>query len=93
MRLATKGTVNEDLLGILRANVREPVQVVGDVYALMACNDIGSRRLCAMMREFGLTGGGDAGRPDHRPEPGGDGGGYRQAAGGKLDELDAGRRV
>ena len=39
--------MNEDLLGIIRANVREPVQVIGDVYALTACNDIGSRRLVA----------------------------------------------
>jgi N-methylhydantoinase B len=54
MRLARAGEVNEDLLAILRANVREPVQVTGDVYALMACNETGSRRLLAMMREFGL---------------------------------------
>jgi N-methylhydantoinase B len=55
MRLARAGEVNEDLLAILRANVREPVQAVGDVYALMACNDIGSRRLLSMMREFKLA--------------------------------------
>ena len=54
MRLARAGEMNEDLLTILRANVREPVQVIGDVYALIACNDIGARRLLAMMREFGL---------------------------------------
>jgi N-methylhydantoinase B len=54
MRLARAGEVNEDLLTILRANVREPVQAVGDVYALMACNEIGSRRLVSMMREFRL---------------------------------------
>jgi len=52
--LARAGTMNEDLLAMIRANVREPVQVVGDVYALMACNEIGSRRLVAMMREFDL---------------------------------------
>ena len=56
MRLARGGVMNEDLLRIIRANVREPVQVVGDVYALAACNEIGSRRLLAMMREFGLEG-------------------------------------
>lgn len=54
LKLARAGEMNEDLLAMIRANVREPVQVVGDVYALMACNDIGSRRLLAMMREFGL---------------------------------------
>jgi N-methylhydantoinase B len=54
LRLARAGAMNEDLLAMIRANVREPVQVIGDVYALIACNDIGSRRLVAMMREFRL---------------------------------------
>ncbi|MSP01394.1 MAG: hydantoinase B/oxoprolinase family protein [Acetobacteraceae bacterium] len=55
MRLVRAGEMNEDLLTIMRANVREPVQVIGDVYALIACNDIGGRRLLAMMREFKLN--------------------------------------
>ena len=54
LRLARAGEMNEDLLAMIRANVREPVQVIGDVYALIACNDIGSRRLVSMMREFDL---------------------------------------
>ena len=54
LRLARAGAINEDLLAMMRANVREPVQVIGDVYALIACNEIGGRRLGAMMREFGL---------------------------------------
>ena len=54
LRLARAGEMNEDLLAMIRANVREPVQVIGDVYALIACNEIGSRRLVAMMREFAL---------------------------------------
>src|SRR5579862_7870487 len=45
MRLARDGRMNEDLMHIIRANVREPLQVEGDVYALAACNDEGSRRL------------------------------------------------
>jgi N-methylhydantoinase B len=56
LRLARAGAMNEDLLAMIRANVREPVQVIGDVYALIACNDIGSRRLVSMMREFHLDG-------------------------------------
>jgi N-methylhydantoinase B len=55
MALARGGKMNEDLLRILRANVREPLQVEGDVYALAACNDEGSRRLVEMMDEFGIT--------------------------------------
>ncbi|MFO1024682.1 MAG: hydantoinase B/oxoprolinase family protein [Acetobacteraceae bacterium] len=54
LRLVNAGAMNEDLLAMIRSNVREPVQVVGDIYALMACNEIGSRRLVAMMREFRL---------------------------------------
>ena len=54
LRLVRAGEMNEDLLSIIRANVREPVQVIGDVYALIACNEIGSRRLIAMMREYRL---------------------------------------
>jgi N-methylhydantoinase B len=55
MPLARAGAFNDDLLRILRANVREPLQVEGDVYALAACNDAGSRRLVDMMEEFGIA--------------------------------------
>src|SRR5216683_5434594 len=55
MPLAKAGRMNEDLLAILRANVREPLQVEGDIYALAACNDEGSRRLVDMMREFEIN--------------------------------------
>jgi len=52
MPLARGGRPNEDLLAIVRANVREPVQVEGDLFSLMACNDKGSERLGEMMSEF-----------------------------------------
>src|SRR6202040_3989422 len=55
MPLAQAGRMNEDLLRLVRANVREPLQVEGDVYALAACNDEGSRRLVEMMDEFGIA--------------------------------------
>jgi N-methylhydantoinase B len=55
MPLAKRGKMNEDLLAILRANVREPLQVEGDIYALAACNDEGSKRLVEMMREFEIA--------------------------------------
>ena len=55
MALAREGRMNEDLMRIIRANVREPLQVEGDVYALAACNDEGSRRLVEMMEEFGIS--------------------------------------
>lgn len=42
------------VLAIIRANVREPEQVEGDLYALVACNEVGGRRLKDLLREFHL---------------------------------------
>lgn len=55
MKFAERGVVNKDLVRILRQNVREPNQVVGDFYSLAACNEVGHRRLVAMLGEIGLT--------------------------------------
>ncbi|TPN02100.1 hydantoinase B/oxoprolinase family protein [Mesorhizobium sp. B2-1-3A] len=55
MKFAEKGKVNLDLVRLLRANVREPNQVVGDFYSLAACNEVGHRRLVDMMKEIGLA--------------------------------------
>jgi N-methylhydantoinase B len=55
MPLAREGRMNEDLLRLVRANVREPLQVEGDIYACAACNDEGSRRLVEMMEEFEIA--------------------------------------
>lgn len=55
MKFAERGAVNKDLVRMLRANVREPNQVVGDFYSLAACNDVGHNRLIDMMQEIGLT--------------------------------------
>ena len=54
MKFAHAGTVSRDLINIVRANVREPDQVVGDMYSLAACNFAGEKRLHAMLDEFGL---------------------------------------
>ena len=50
----TQAKRHEWLLRLVRANVREPVQVEGDLYALVACNEVGGRRLNAMMAEYRL---------------------------------------
>ena len=55
MKFAEKGAVNRSLVALLRANVREPDQVVGDFYSLSACNEVGDRRLRDMMTEYALT--------------------------------------
>ena len=54
MFLFREGKLNEDLIGILRANVREPDQVVGDLYAQQAGNDVGVNKLIETMIEYGL---------------------------------------
>ena len=54
MRFAHAGRVDDTLIAIIRGNVREPDQVVGDLYALATCNEIGQRRLAEMMGEFAL---------------------------------------
>jgi N-methylhydantoinase B len=55
MKLATRGVVDQTLIKIVRGNVREPDQLVGDIYALATCNEIGHRRLMEMMNEFELS--------------------------------------
>lgn len=54
MKFAHRGTVDNTLVAIIRGNVREPDQLIGDIYALATCNEIGHRRLTDMMQEFGL---------------------------------------
>ena len=54
MKLAERGRLNRDLIAVIRANVREPDQVVGDVHSLAACNDTGIERLGDMLDELGL---------------------------------------
>jgi N-methylhydantoinase B len=54
MRFAREGKVDETLVEIVTANVREPIQVVGDLYSLATCNEIGCRRLIEMMDEFAI---------------------------------------
>jgi N-methylhydantoinase B len=54
MKFAERGEVDQTLTRIIRGNVREPDQLIGDIYALATCNEIGHRRLIEMMTEFDL---------------------------------------
>ncbi len=54
LRFASDGVLDESVLAIVRANVREPEQVEGDLHALVACNAVGATRLQRLLREFGL---------------------------------------
>ncbi len=53
-RLVEAGQVNELLMSVIKANSRFPIANEGDIYALIACCDVGAERLAAMMDEFGL---------------------------------------
>ena len=54
LHLFRRGEPNNTLLDLLRANVREPQQVIGDIFSFAAANDTGSHRLQNMMAEFGI---------------------------------------
>ena len=54
LHLFRRGEPNDTLLDLLRANVREPQQVIGDIFSFAAANDTGSHRLQSMMAEFGI---------------------------------------
>jgi N-methylhydantoinase B len=55
MKWAERGDLNHDLINILRNNVREQDQVLGDIHGLAACNETGRRRLLEMLSEFAMT--------------------------------------
>ena len=52
--LFDQGKASEAVMSIVRANVREPDQVIGDLYSLTVGNAVGCTRLVEMMREFEL---------------------------------------
>ncbi|MDH3386486.1 MAG: hydantoinase B/oxoprolinase family protein [Gammaproteobacteria bacterium] len=54
MKFAERGEVDQRLIKIIRGNVRESGQVIGDLYSLSSCNDTGHQRLMDMMDEFRL---------------------------------------
>src|ERR671911_722435 len=53
-RLFAGGEPNEELFRMIRANVRTPFEVVGDLYAQAGSNDVGGARLTEMLEEFDL---------------------------------------
>ncbi|MGQ0486588.1 MAG: hydantoinase B/oxoprolinase family protein [Hyphomicrobiales bacterium] len=55
IKIRKEGRLNDELLSIILANSRNPVEVKGDLLSLISANDTGARRLIAMMGEFKLT--------------------------------------
>ncbi|MGZ8454810.1 MAG: hydantoinase B/oxoprolinase family protein, partial [Candidatus Binatia bacterium] len=54
MKLFERGEPNKILMQIVRTNVRQPDEVIGDFYAQTSCNETGGRALREMMDEFDL---------------------------------------
>jgi len=54
MKLFDRGEPNKVLMQIVRTNVRQPDEVIGDFYAQTSCNETGGRALLEMMDEFNL---------------------------------------
>lgn len=62
MKLAERGELNRTLLALIRANVRSPDLVIGDILAQATCNEVGGARMVAVLDEFGLDGFEEVGR-------------------------------
>ena len=54
MKLFKGGEANQELFDIIRANVRVPDQVIGDIYAQEVGNQVGARKLIEMLDEYDL---------------------------------------
>jgi N-methylhydantoinase B len=55
LRLAHGGRLNEDLLAVIQANSRNPVEARGDILSLVSSNEVGAARLVEMMAEFDIA--------------------------------------
>lgn len=53
-KFLVRGQENRDVFRFIRANVRTPREVIGDLYAQVAAGEVGSRRLAQLLDEFGL---------------------------------------
>jgi len=54
LKWVERNELNDDLVTMVRWNVREADQVIGDIHGLAACNETGRRRLLSMLDEFDL---------------------------------------
>jgi N-methylhydantoinase B len=54
-KLFIAGEPNEQLIAIIRANVRTPDETIGDLYAQTSSNAVGARALLQFMAEFDLA--------------------------------------
>ena len=54
IKLVDAGKLDQTFMAILKANSRVPIEVEGDIYALIACAECGSKRLSECLGYFGL---------------------------------------
>ena len=54
-KLVDAGKLDQTFMTLLKANSRVPVEVEGDIFALIACVECGSRRLSECMADFSIT--------------------------------------
>ena len=54
IKFAQAGRINETLVSLLRQNVRNGEQVLGDIQAFQTANAMGGERLLAFMRDYGM---------------------------------------
>lgn len=55
IKLVKAGTVDRDIVEIIKQNVRSDVEVEGDLFAQLACNNRGIRRLGELAERYGLA--------------------------------------
>jgi len=54
MKLVEAGRLDDRLIELIRTNVRVPEQVIGDLMANVACNEVGGRQVLEFMDEYGI---------------------------------------
>lgn len=55
MKLYRAGSINEDLIDLIRANVRRSDMVLGDLHALVSSNAVAARRLESFLSEYQMS--------------------------------------
>jgi N-methylhydantoinase B/oxoprolinase/acetone carboxylase alpha subunit len=54
LKIYKTGQLNEDVLEVLKANIRVPDVMMGDFHAMTAANELAARRLVEVLREYGM---------------------------------------
>ena len=54
LKILRAGEPNRDVLEIIRTNVRQPDETIGDIYAQISSNEVGADRLRSLLDEFEL---------------------------------------